>query len=151
MKRISIYVIFSFILIITGCSPIDSVVGIYNETSYDLQIKIKFIDYDYLEGNNSFIVNAGKVISFNLDLGSFRNQNIVVKKIEFVDLNNNVIGKTTYIDLNSIIHNIKIMNLNSGEIIKILYFDNDVEVIKFVYKERGVSFYDLKINYNILK
>ena len=148
-KRISrekIICIFIILLLVTCCFTNDNIhISIYNKTTYDLQINIFFNEYNYLKEKETIVLKSGNSDSFYLS-----SNNIVRSKAVVKIINNNIVKNFEYIDLNSIVNNIEFIDSNNKGIINILNFNEHEEYIKYIYSERGVSFYSLKITNELL-
>ena len=130
----------------TCCSKNDNIhISIYNRTSYNLQITVFFHDYNYLNDKKIITINAENADSFYLSSNSIIRSKVIVKRI-----NNDIVKNHGYIDINSIVNGIEFKNLNKDNIIKYLVFNRDDEFIKYVYHERGISYYTLKITNSLL-
>ena len=139
-KKLKITMLCVIILLLKCCSKSDNIhISIYNKTSYNLQITVFFHDYNYLKDKKTITINAENADSFYLSSNSIIRSKAIVKI-----LNNDIVKNLEYIDINSIVNNIEFKNLNNN-IIKYLVFHKEDEFIKYVYRERGISYYLLEI------
>ena len=146
-----VFILIACILLFIWFGPhFHAVVVIENATTYDLQFRINFINNRYLKGNTIFNVNAGEFVDFYLKFNASNDPNIVLINFEFVR-SDGTVWKSNYWDLNSILYNIEVRDLHSGNIIKILYTENNIEIIKYRYYDLGTRYYDIKINNDMLE